>query len=537
MSESLLERVCDVARQVGRESGRAASRREFLVGSSAAALTALGAGASAQQNTGNTRRGGFINRGTVSGSSGVGSARISPPTASGTTNKDPFAQYWKDSSIRLARRISFGIKSEDIAPIKSLGFQGYLNQQLNWQAINDSAVSNHLNQQFPTWQMTTSELNSSGLDWTHFIQPYVYYSAYTNRQLHARMVEFWLDHFNINHAKVESICANEYVYKRIFPNAIGNFRTLLGVVAKSPAMSRYLDGQFNIVNKPNINYARELLELHTVGVNGGYSENDINQAAKILTGWLYNWDQSSVNYGQVEFHSWAHEPGAKTVLGHTFNQNGANETEALLDFLCSLPQTHRFIGNKLYRFFIGRDATSAELDFFSAVWEQSDGSIEAMLRNVLTEENVVRSPSMFKRPFHHYVGIYRQFKMSNQRTDMLISKWLWRSDHCPFEWIDPDGFPLEPQHWFSSHLRRLQYTMLIASQHYPDVQYDLNSLFPDQTSDAAVIDQLDQVLFGGELPVPEKLWIYRHLRGKTINVRNIRGAIAVALASPSYQWY
>ena len=144
---------------------------------------------------------------------------------------------------------------------------------------------------------------------------------------------------------------------------------------------------------------------------------------------------------------------------------------------------------------------------------------------------------MFKRPFHYFVGIYRQLDMKNQRTDMLISKWLWRSGHCPFEWVDPDGFPLEPDHWFNSHLRRLQYTMLIASQHYPDVQYDLNKLFPDQSSDAAIIAELEPLIFAGELPVPEKLWIYRHLRGKTINVRNIRGAVAVALGSPSFQWY
>lgn len=532
------------------------SRRQFLAGGAAAALTAVSALASARSNApdqdslkgiaqstgknpplpGRELPPGGSKVGPPIGRGGGGTGTQVGPPIHGNPN-DPFTKYWKDPALRLARRITFGVRYDEVDSIRAKGFSAYLNEQLNWQSIDDSETANYLATNFPHTGMSLDQLLLDIPTNEEVIYPFNYYCAFTNRQLHARMCEFWLDHFSILIGKAYSVNTAEYVYQRIFPNAIGNFRQLIGLIATSPAMNLYLDNQLNVKNKPNINYARELLELHTVGVNGGYTEEDINDAAKMLTGWTYQWVNTDPNYAHVYFNASWHEPGSKTVLGRTFTENGENELGDLLDYLCSLPQTHNFICNKLYRFFIGRDATSAELATCSAIWQSNNGNIDPILRSIFKQATLMTAPSMYKRPFHFFIGYWRQFDLKTALPQRLMQRYLLPGGHAPFGWNDPDGYPLAPDHWYNSHLFRLQCAMRLGCNGELDTAYDEAKLFPDQSSADTLMARLEQVLFAGELPVPEKIWIYRFVRGKTIGYRDLHNVVAVALGSPSYQWY
>src|SRR5690606_17512459 len=141
-------------------------------------------------------------------------------------------------------------------------------------------------------------------------------------------------------------------------------------------------------------------------------------------------------------------------------------------------------------------------------------------------------PSMYKRPLHFYMGFFRQFELKHANLRTLMYRYLKQSGHLPFEWVDPNGYPQDASYWYDGHMMRLQHSMKLGAQNDEQALWDDVTLFPDKSTAGSVMGQLNKLLFVGEMPVPEKIWINRLLRGKTINAKNLRGAVAVALGSP-----
>ena len=514
------------------------SRRNFLVGGATAAMTAVGAAASAQVRV---KGGGTITHvgPRVNPGGTVGGGIIGVPISQiDHASRDPFAQYWSNASLRLARRISYGVTFEELDELKSKSFDEYLDEQLDWESIDDNEVESALRTMNSKIGMSMTDLARADVRWTDLMVPYMYNAAFSKRQLKARLVEFWMDHFYINERSANTDRTIDYIYNRIEPLAFTTFRQLLEASAKSAAMSKYLNNELNKVNRPNINYARELLELHTVSTTGGYTEEDIEEVAKILTGWTIEWDQSRDDYAQCIFRPHWHESGPKTVMGRVFQENGPHELDELLDFLCDLRATHDYLCQKMFHFFIGRDPRQDEYDGFHAAWTQSGGDVETLLRRVLTEDNVVTAPSLYKRPYHFYIGYFRQFNLRSANIAQLLYRYLRESGQVPFAWNDPDGYPQEGDFWINGHVTRLQHSMKIGAQNDGAMLYDMEEILPDRSSISAIVDRLDEVMFGGEMSTPEKIWISRYMRGKKLtDVIMNRGVIAVALGSPTYQWY
>lgn len=233
----------------------------------------------------------------------------------------------------LVNRMTFGATVPLLKAVHSMGPDVYLEQQLNPHSIDVEEFDTFIDAFEPV--LTKDDL-----------QVYVLMrTMHSPRQLEEVMTAFWDNHFSTDinkHGNVDY----EFDENRTFRNhALGRFRDLLETSAKSPAMLIYLDAVLNIKGEPNENYARELLELHTMGVDGGYTQGDVEGAAKIFTGW-------QVREGAFFFNADRHDTSEKEVLGHPFPGTGAAEGEALLELLAGHPSTAWFICEKLAVFLV-----------------------------------------------------------------------------------------------------------------------------------------------------------------------------------------
>jgi hypothetical protein len=243
---------------------------------------------------------------------------VRPPT-----RRPPPPPATGDSLLRLVRRVTNGVTEEELARAKALGYHGYLEYQLKPSAIDDGAVESFVSAKYPELAMDGTGLYAldQNLLWRELIEATLYRAAFSKRQLYERMVEFWTDHLNIYYPKVNylKLLDDRDVVRK---HALGTFPDLLRASAHSPAMLEYLDNTRSRGTNSNQNYARELMELHSLGVNGGYTQTDVEQVTKCLTGWTLQ------GRGVFRFDPTGHDYTAKTVLGTTIATQPSGSADA-----------------------------------------------------------------------------------------------------------------------------------------------------------------------------------------------------------------
>jgi uncharacterized protein (DUF1800 family) len=319
-------------------------------------------------------------------------------------------------------------------------------------------------------------------------------AVYSERQLEEVMTDFWFNHFNVFIYKEQ----NQYLvttYERdaIRPNALGKFRDLLGAVAKSPAMLYYLDnwlsmgpnslaagakpGQPPNPNAPskglNENYGRELMELHTLGVDGGYSQTDVTQVARVFTGWTIGpMDQGWA----FTFDPKRHEPGPKTVLGKTISENNVNEGLEVLDTLAKSPATAKFISTKLARRFVADDPPPALVAAMAKKFLESGGDIKEVLR-VMVHSKEFWSPDIYRKkvktPLEFIASAVRATGTQVQNP-MPIVQALNKMAMPLYQMQPPTGYSTNGQAWMNSDalLERLNFSVSLTSGGMGGVNFD-----------------------------------------------------------------
>jgi uncharacterized protein (DUF1800 family) len=288
-------------------------------------------------------------------------------------------------------------------------------------------------------------------------------AVYSPNQLQEQMVWFWMNHFSIHAGKHNNrAMIGDFEESAIRPHALGKFRDLLAATVFHPAMIRYLDNEQNAVNKINENYARELMELHTLGVDGGYSQKDVQELARILTGVGINFGSATPNVrkelaaqyvrkGLFEFNPNRHDYGDKNFLGKPLKGRGLDEVNEAIDRLSKHPATARFVSRKLALFFVSDNPPQELIERTAATFTSSDGDIAATLKTLLNSRELNASlGKKFKAPIHYVVSAVRlayDDKPILNAGPML--NWLNRMGQPMFGRQTPDGYPLLQTAWAS----------------------------------------------------------------------------------------
>jgi uncharacterized protein (DUF1800 family) len=289
-------------------------------------------------------------------------------------------------------------------------------------------------------------------------------ALYSPDQLQEQMTWFWMNHFSVFQFKNNvRAMLGDYEEHAIRPHALGRFRALLGATARHPAMLRYLDNAQNAANRINENYARELMELHTLGVGGGYTQLDVQELARILTGVGINIGSDTpkirperqgdyVRQGAFEFNPNRHDYGDKVFLGKTIKGQGLGELDEALDRLARHPSTARFVSRKLAVYFVADDPPQALVERMAHAFQASDGDIAATMRVMLRSDEFAASLGRkFKDPVHYVISAVR---LAYDERPILspapMMTWLNRMGQGLYNRQTPDGYPLTQDAWASA---------------------------------------------------------------------------------------
>ena len=452
--------------------------------------------------------------------------------------------------LHVLNRVGFGPRPGDVERVRAVGLEAWIDHQLHPETIDDRATERALAElasirlsipealhEYPrpdpglrekvqNGEMTRAEMMET---YPPEKRPFriaaelqaakTLRAVESERQLQEVMVDFWFNHFNVFAEKGD---VRWYVapYERdvIRPNALGRFPDLVRASARHPAMLFYLDNWlsarpgFTVPVGPNKgrkaglneNYARELMELHTLGVDGGYTQTDVTEVARAFTGWSI--DRPQVE-GRFVFRPHVHDTGEKVVLGHRIPAGGGQDDgERVLEILTHHPATARFIATKLVRRFVADTPPPALVARVAATYLKTEGDIRAMLRAIFSSpefygEDAYRAK--VKKPFEFVASAVRalgatvdaQAAFGLARASAEIGEPLYQAQ-------PPTGYPDRAEAWVTSGalLARMNFALALASGRYPRVTVDPGALVAgaDPRSPDAVLDRLLAVLVAGQ---------------------------------------
>ncbi|HEY4921938.1 MAG TPA: DUF1800 domain-containing protein [Xanthobacteraceae bacterium] len=288
-------------------------------------------------------------------------------------------------------------------------------------------------------------------------------ALYAPDQLRERMTWFWFNHFNVHQYKANlRVLVGDYVDSAIRPHALGHFRDLVMATLRHPAMLRYLDNADNAAGHLNENYAREIMELHTMGVGSGYTQADVEALARILTGVGVDLDPVApklkpelqpqlVREGAFEFNPARHDYGDKVFLGHTIKGRGLAEVGEAVDLLCRHPATATHLARQIATYFVGDAPPAALVQRMAQAFQKSDGDIAAVLDAMVHAPEFTASlkpGAKFKDPMQYVLSAVRLAYDDKVILNTLpIQNWLNRLAEGLFNHQTPDGYSLVSAAW------------------------------------------------------------------------------------------
>jgi uncharacterized protein (DUF1800 family) len=442
---------------------------------------------------------------------------------------EPREQTADQQVTHALNRLAFGARPGDAARVRALGVDAWIEQQLRPESISDVAFEQFLGTNYPTiyespamleqrftppGQIQNQAAARGGMTRADSVRlresqqgirqmtaevqsSRVARAIASERQLQEVVTDFWLNHFSVYDAKGprQRYMLGEYENRVIRPNAFGKFRTLLGAVAKSDAMLFYLDnwqsqadndrprlapppgGRGGRAGAPaparrgglNENYGRELLELHTLGVDGGYTQQDVIAAARALTGWTLRGFQQG---GGFQFVPFMHDAGQKKFLGRTLQAGrGLDEGEEVLDIVAKHPSTARYIAFKLARRFVSDTPSKAIVDRAAATFTRTDGDIRETVRSIITSAEFFSRAayrSKVKSPFEVVTSAARALGAAPDPTPRMAQA-VGQLGQPIYGHQAPNGWPETGDQWMNTGaiLNRINFGMQIAAGRLP----------------------------------------------------------------------
>ncbi len=451
-----------------------------------------------------------------------------------------------DFGFHLLSRAAYGPWPGDLDRVRTMGANRWIEEQLAPEQIDDTACDLRARRFETIWHDpgTCYEYKKPVLR-EEITRHTLLRAVYSRRQLFEVMVGFWTDHLNINLEKGDCIYLKPSDDRLVIrAHALGNFKELIRSSVSSPAMLVYLDGKENKKagpnDVPNENYARELLELHTLGVDGGYTQSDVYEAARCLTGWRL---RTGWRKGTSYFDPDLHDDGEKRMLGQLIPRGGgAADLDRVVEIACSHPSTAHHLATKLVRRFVSEDVPASLVKEVAKVFAATGGDIKSLVRTILTSDEFKLAKGLrFKRPFHYIASSLRALGADTHAHQPLI-EYLLRMGQGPFQHPTPDGYPDRAAPWLGTLLWRWNFAFALASNRVPAVKVALEQLaqavggsvnsgfrparlvpyFIGRAGSAAEIKALDD-------------YLEKQSAGKVIDADRQAELVALILASPAFQ--
>jgi uncharacterized protein (DUF1800 family) len=388
--------------------------------------------------------------------------------------------------LHVVNRLSFGASPGDYERVQAIGVDRYIQEQLNPAQLEAPQQLDKKLAKLPGLWLETKNLvqlfrapenplspatkqqalNEAGQQVLNDgTQARFLRAVYSPRQLEEVMTDFWFNHFNVHSGKGRTkIWLSTYERDAIRPHVLGQFRDLLDTTARHPAMLFYLDNWQNTDKGLNENYARELMELHTLGVDGGYTQQDVITLAKVLTGWgiaPYN-PNNPIDSGFF-FNPKLHDNSPKQFLGQPLQQKGIREGDEALDILASHPSTAKFISYKLAQYFVSDRPSQALINRMQKRFLATDGDIREVLKTLFSSKEF-RNPKIYRRkyktPYQYTISAVRAAGVEVVNVGPLTSLLLQLSMPiygCP----TPDGYKQIQSAWLNPDgtVRRLSFAV------------------------------------------------------------------------------
>ncbi len=453
------------------------------------------------------------------------------------------------SGPRVARfaldRLGYGPRPDSIDKVLSEGVEKWIEGQLSPRADTeaDSRVAGFTTLGYSTSQTIqayNADQRSLQLGALEFLSAHFIRAVHGENQLAEVLTDFWFNHFNVFGGDLlNRVGLLSYERDAIRPHVLGRFRDLIGAVASSWSMMTYLDNNLSSVRSINENYARELMELHTMGVDGGYTQRDVEEVSRAFTGWGI--DPRS---GQFSYRAQAHDPGAKTVLGQTLPLGqGQKDGTDVLDILTRHPSTARFVSFKLATRFVSDTPPESLVTRCADAFTRTSGDIGEVMRTLIGSAefwNEAFGPGKLKTP-HEFVtsalrAVGAEVTSSRAFTDQRRGGGLVLMGQPTYAALDPTGWSDAGADWIpnpGSHLARVNFALGLVSQSLDGVSVDLRAVVGDADANdaAAATAAVNQRIFAGTLP-PEVINACHRVSSGGLPAA--LKAVGVALASPPF---
>ncbi|MBC8506186.1 MAG: DUF1800 domain-containing protein [Anaerolineales bacterium] len=470
---------------------------------------------------------------------------LTPAAAASVTpahNPSPVAQIDDEDWLihQTLRRITFGPRIEEIERAKEIGLDNFIDEQLAPKTIDDTEMGSYLSDIESIFMSPEEllEIEQRGQPVRELIQTTLLRAIHSKRQLYELMVDFWSNHFNL-YVRKSFVGLLKIIDDRdvIRPHALGNFHDILSGSAHSPAMLVYLDNAQSNQRHPNENYARELLELHTLGVSGGYTHKDVEEVARALTGWSVT-NPRDDKPGYFQYRSRLHDNGEKTILGQTFPAGqGIEDGEQLLEMLAEHPSTAQYISEKLVRRFVSDDPPVSLVSQAAETFNSTSGNIQKVMSTILHSEEFRASlGSKFKRPYEYTVSALR---VTGAQTSVERSpgSFLTQMGQPLFNWAPPNGFPDNADAWSTTNgmLARWNYALSVSFNATRDTELNWDDLINSTNSTSDVISTLSNRLLGAPLSDDSHQVVLEFANKLNPDIK-IQAIGALLIASPQFQY-
>jgi uncharacterized protein (DUF1800 family) len=451
-------------------------------------------------------------------------------------------------------RTGYGPNASSRARVTALGLRGYIEEQLHPESIPDAALDAIL-APYPTLPMNVHELHVY-VDGAHDVEPRdelkeakLLRAVYSERQLEQVLTDFWFDHFNVDAGdNVASWTVNSYEREVIRPHVLGKFEDLLLATAKHPAMLDFLDNAYsfrdyvdrrgNPVKGLNQNYGRELMELHTLGVDGGYTQADVVSVARALTGWTLDWDFATDGF---RFDAGAHDPDPKTIMGtlQLPANGGEQDGRAVLHFLALHPMTADRISRLLVQRFVDESPPPALVMRAAQKYLETAGDLREVMRLILTSTDFLsldHQRAKAKRPLVLLASLYRAAGVDLATIrDRGVRDVEDLGEHL-FEAKPPTGYPDVSAYWAGpgALLARFEYVEDYATHAATrGIVWDAD----DTSSPELMVNTLAWKLLAGPVTKPSykaAVAFVKALPARTSAAKKLDQAASLVLAMPEF---